>query len=67
MKIEYWQAKNGQWYFHIKAGNGKVIAQSEGYTRKAKCKQTINVLYLWPCDGDIPRILTFSPKAPNRG
>lgn len=24
-----------QWYWHIKAGNGEIIAQSEGYTTEA--------------------------------
>lgn len=27
--------KNGQWYFRLVAGNGKPIAQSEGYKRRA--------------------------------
>jgi len=25
---------DGQWYFHLKSSNGKIICQSEGYTRK---------------------------------
>lgn len=27
-------AEDGFWYFHLKSRNGKIIAQSEGYTRK---------------------------------
>lgn len=36
-KFEYWKAKNGQWYFRLRAANGKVVCQSEGYTRKHSC------------------------------
>jgi len=37
-KFEYWESKkDGQWYFHLKAENGKVIAQSQGYTTKDNC------------------------------
>ena len=37
-KFEYWESqKDGQWYFHLKAENGKVIAQSQGYTTKKNC------------------------------
>lgn len=30
-------AKNGQWYFHLKADTNEIIAQSEGYTTKDAC------------------------------
>lgn len=37
-KFEYWQSnKNGQWYFHLKATNGEIIANSQGYTTKENC------------------------------
>lgn len=26
---------DGQWYWHLKSPNGKIICQSEGYKRKA--------------------------------
>ena len=42
-KFEYWQSnKNGQWYFHLKATNGEIIANSQGYTTKENC---INGIY----------------------
>jgi hypothetical protein len=28
-------AKSGEFYFHLKAGNGEIILSSEGYTKKA--------------------------------
>lgn len=38
MRIEYFQSMaNGQWYFHIKARNNKIVAQSEGYKAKRSC------------------------------
>jgi len=37
-KFEYWESKkDGQWYFHLKATNGEIIAQSQGYTTKENC------------------------------
>jgi uncharacterized protein len=42
MKYEYWKsAGNGQWYWHLKARNGEIVAQSEGYTTKQKCREGI--------------------------
>lgn len=35
-----------QWYFRIKAANGEIIAQSEGYTRKESALTTIHLLRL---------------------
>jgi uncharacterized protein YegP (UPF0339 family) len=37
-KFEYWKSKkDGMWYFHLKAPNGEVIVDSEGYTTKDNC------------------------------
>jgi uncharacterized protein YegP (UPF0339 family) len=32
---EPFQGRDGQWYFHLRAANGEIVAQSEGYTRRA--------------------------------
>ncbi len=42
--FEYWKSDNGQWYFRARAGNGKIVAQSEGYTRKANCLNGIKAV-----------------------
>lgn len=34
-KFELYVDKGGEWRFNLKAGNGEVIASSEGYTAKA--------------------------------
>ncbi|HTF81984.1 MAG TPA: YegP family protein [Cytophagales bacterium] len=34
-KFEVYTAKNGEFYFRLKAGNGQVILTSEGYKQKA--------------------------------
>jgi uncharacterized protein YegP (UPF0339 family) len=44
MKFEYWKASNRQWYWHLKAGNGRIVAQSEGYKRRQGCLDTIHAL-----------------------
>jgi uncharacterized protein YegP (UPF0339 family) len=42
MKFIYWKStEDGQWYWHLKATNGKIIAQGEGYKRKGDLLQTI--------------------------
>lgn len=41
MKIQVFKSPvNRQWYFHLKARNGKLIAQSEGYHKKASAIKT---------------------------
>lgn len=32
---EVWKAYSGQWYFHIRSRNHKVVAASEGYKSKS--------------------------------
>lgn len=45
MKFEYWQSsKNSNWYWHLKAANGQVIANGEGYVNKADCLHVINLI-----------------------
>ena len=45
MKITVWESK-ALWYFNIKAGNGKIIAASEGYSKKYNALKTIHSLKL---------------------
>lgn len=40
-KFEIKTAKNGQFYFNLKAGNGEIILSSEMYTTKAACNKGI--------------------------
>jgi uncharacterized protein YegP (UPF0339 family) len=47
MSIQLFQSsENGQWYFRLVARNGKTIAASEGYRRKAGARKTIK--RYWP-------------------
>lgn len=40
--FEYWKSKKDfNYYFHLKASNGKIIAQSEGYKTKISCLKGI--------------------------
>ena len=37
-KFVYWKSESTkQWYWHLKARNGQIICQSEGYKSKAGC------------------------------
>lgn len=42
MKIQYFKSK-GKWFFRIVAANGKTIAQSQSYQRKANCLATVDL------------------------
>ncbi len=34
---KYWRTDSNKWYWHLKAGNHKIILPSEGYTTEASC------------------------------
>lgn len=40
-KFELYRDKRGEYRFRLKAGNGQVIATSEGYTTKRACQNGI--------------------------
>jgi len=40
-KFEVFQAKDGKFHFRLKAANGEIIAQSQGYASKANCMNGI--------------------------
>lgn len=40
-KFEIFKGTNGKYYFRLKAGNGEVIAQSEGYSSKQAAQDGI--------------------------
>lgn len=47
-KFEFWQSKKDkQWYFHLRAPNGEVVAQSQGYSSKDNCINGINAVKLY--------------------
>lgn len=52
---QVFQGRDGQWYFRIKSANGKIIAQSEGYTRerrahKAALRLILTSVRIWERD-----------------
>jgi len=40
-KFEWFQDKSGKYRFHLKAGNGEIIANSEAYNTKDACMNGI--------------------------
>jgi len=34
-KFNYWRSADGDWRWHLRAGNGEIVAQGEGYRTKA--------------------------------
>jgi len=43
-KFEWWRNTKGQYYFRLRARNGEIICQSEGYHRKAGCMKGIRAV-----------------------
>ena len=45
LRIEFFRSPvNEQFYFHIKAANGKLVVQSEGYKTKQACQKTASLI-----------------------
>ncbi len=46
LRFEYWKSvKDKQWYWRIRAGNSELIAQGEGYKRKAGVLKVFHLLF----------------------
>lgn len=44
-RYEYWKsALSGKWYWHYKAANHEIVAQSEGYSSKENCLHAIKLM-----------------------
>lgn len=43
--VQVFKATNKQWYFHVRAKNGEIICQSEGYKNKRDAYKAISVLW----------------------
>lgn len=39
-KFQYWQS-NGQWYWHLRAKNGRITADGGGFNTKYGCLKSI--------------------------
>jgi uncharacterized protein YegP (UPF0339 family) len=44
MLIEYWKAKDGHWYWHLKSVNGQVVAKGDRYASKEHCLNGIKLI-----------------------
>ena len=54
VKFKCWKSeKDGQWYFHLKADNDEIIAQSEGYETKDGCLNGIDSVKRTASDADV--------------
>lgn len=43
-RFEFWLAAPKDWRWHLKAGNGEIIAQGEGYTSKSGVQRGIETM-----------------------
>ncbi len=60
LRFEYWRSiPDGQWYWHLKSGNGEIIAQGEGYRRESSCLRIYALLVTVSLQG--PKKLPIAP------
>lgn len=52
-KFKIFTGKDGQFYFHLEAGNGKILLHSEGYTEKHNAVNAIKLFKEWKLDASI--------------
>lgn len=52
-KGELYQQRNGKWAFRVKASNGQIVATSQGYTKRASARSTLEKLLKGAYDGPI--------------
>lgn len=52
-KFEIYEDKAGEFRFRLKAANGEVIAQSEGYKAKAGCKNGVESVVKNAADAEV--------------
>lgn len=43
LKFEYWK-QYSQWRWHLKATNGEIVAQGEGYENEVDCLNVFSIL-----------------------
>lgn len=65
MKFEVYARKNSegerQWYFRIRARNGEILAQSEGYWHRRDCRKAIRRIR---CGALFARVKEILPVLP---
>jgi uncharacterized protein YegP (UPF0339 family) len=49
-RFQVFRGLDGQYYFHLRAGNGEIVLQSEGYTRKASALDGTASVSNWGAD-----------------
>ena len=52
-KGELYRQRNGKWAFRVKASNGQIVAQSQGYSAKSSARSTLEKLLSGAYDGPI--------------
>jgi uncharacterized protein YegP (UPF0339 family) len=57
-KVDLWKADNGQFYFHVVSGNGRILLASEGYTGRTGA---INGLLSVLENGVDPKMYVLNP------
>lgn len=57
LRFYYGKRPNGKWYWRVKAGNNEIIAQGEGYERKAGILKVADVLIDGMATAELIRVI----------
>lgn len=52
-QFEIFKGQDDQYYFHLKADNGEIVAASQGYTQKAHAQAGIESIKRIAADADV--------------
>ena len=60
LRFIYGKKKNGQFYWHLKSANGEIVAQGEGYKRRAGVLKVAKLLANY--DGRVEEVSVAKKK-----
>lgn len=55
-KFEVYQSQNGEYRFRLKAANGEIVAQGQGYTTKSACLNGIESIKTNAASADVVEV-----------
>ncbi len=64
LRFEYGKRDDGQFYWHIKSPNGEILAQGEGYQRRAGVLKLYHTLFDFGSSPTITNLQAGWPRKP---
>lgn len=58
LRFQYGRKKNGQWYWHLRARNGEIVAENEGLKTRASVMKVFRLLRDYAASAELV-VVTF--------